>query len=140
MKSIETLKAMCPNAKVESTKYRNQFIVNGRWVGTYQNWEVTPGDPAGSRKNRKSLRDSEIAAYVNEGTLPGGFESRAVISGGLGNDEAKAQLKAAPEAQQTETINLEKPAIEATSAKAEAVLALVRLGFTKEQIALALGV
>jgi len=92
MKSINELKALCPNAKVEPTKFRNQWIVNGRWIGTYQNWEVTPGDIAGSRQNRKVLRDSELAAYVNEGTLPADFASRSVISGGMGKDSAKAEI------------------------------------------------
>ena len=98
MKSINTITVLCPNADIQATKYRNQWIVNGRWIGTYQNWEVTPGDAGGSRKDRKVLRDSEIAAYVNEGTLPAGFESRSVISGGMGGDAAKAEIAEAAEA------------------------------------------
>ena len=127
MKTIETIGKLCPNATIKATQYRNQWIVNGRWIGTYQNWEVTPGDATGSRKNRKSLRDSEIKDYVNEGTLPDGFESRSFISGGMGSDEAKLQLKAGrlqvatetplldalAQQTQTETVNLEKPMFDA---------------------------
>lgn len=96
MKSINTIKALCPNAVITNHKgTNNQWIVNGRWVGCYQNWEVTPGDVNGTGSNRKILyTEQEVVAYVLEGTLPAGFEGRSVISRTMGKDDAKSELKA----------------------------------------------